>query len=68
MVAAAAPGYRMKAAYEFLIGNSVVTPIGLAIAVGAAFLLVRAGSTYASLALIVLLLATLAFSVFERPS
>ena len=58
----------MKAAYEFLVGNSVVTPIGLGIAVALAFALLRAGSAYAGVAFVVVLLATLAFSVFEKPN
>ena len=56
----------MKAAYEFLVGNSFVTPIGLAIAVLAAFALSRVSSAYAGIALLAILLATLTFSVFEK--
>jgi len=56
----------MKSAYEFLVGNSFVTPIGLAIAVLVALVLLRVSSAYAGLALIVVLLATLAISVFEK--
>ena len=56
----------MKAAYEFLVGNSFVTPVGLAIAVAAASALLHAKLAYAGAALVAILLATLAFSVFER--
>ena len=68
---AAAPpasGHRVKAAYEFLVGNSFVTPIGLAIAVLVVFGLLRINSAYAGVALIAILLATLAISVFEKPN
>lgn len=58
----------MKAAYEFLAGNSFVTPIGLALAVVAAYALLRWHNPYAAPALVSILLATLAASVFERPS
>jgi len=66
VAATLAPGQRMKAAYEFLVGNSFVTPIGLAIAVLAAFALSRVSSAYAGIALLAILLATLTFSVFEK--
>ncbi|MBV9278324.1 MAG: hypothetical protein JOZ97_08820 [Candidatus Eremiobacteraeota bacterium] len=56
----------MKAAYEFLVGNSIVTPIGLALAVAAAYALLHARLGYAGVALVGILLATLALSVFER--
>ncbi len=56
----------MKAAYEFIAGNSFVTPVGLALAVLAAYLLEHARLPYAGLALVVILLATLTVSVFER--
>jgi hypothetical protein len=56
----------VKAAYEFLVGNSFVTPIGLGIAVLVALVLLRVSSTCAGIALIVVLLGTLAISVFEK--
>jgi len=59
----------MKAAYEFLIGNSLVTPIGLAIAVAVGLVLVHAKQlAYAGASFTIVLVATLAVSLFEKPS
>ena len=63
-----ASAHRVKAAYQFLVGSSLVTPIGLAITVFVALALTRAAPAYAGLGLIVILLATLTFSVFEKPN
>jgi hypothetical protein len=59
----------MKAAYEFLAGGSLVTPIGLAIAALVALGLVHAKLfSYAGAALVLVLVITLAGSVLERPN
>ena len=57
----------MKFIYDFIAGNSRVTPAGVAVAAVAAAMLVRAGLPLAAgAALAALLLATLAGSVFEK--
>lgn len=57
----------MKFLYDFVAGNSRVTPAGVAVAAVAATLLVHAGMTLAAgITLAAVLLATLAGSVFEK--
>lgn len=55
----------MKSIYKFIAGNSRVTPVGIAVAVGAVLLLgVRAFSWSPALYLVILLI-TLAAATFE---
>ncbi|GAC1356276.1 MAG: hypothetical protein NVSMB31_16910 [Vulcanimicrobiaceae bacterium] len=57
----------MKFAYDFIAGNSRVTPFGVLAAAAVAFALARAGfPVYAGIAFVVVLLATLAGGVFEK--
>ena len=59
----------MKAAYEFVAGNSVATPLGLAIAVIAALALLHAKfAANAGAVFMLILIVTLAVSVFEKPN
>jgi hypothetical protein len=59
----------VKAAYEFVAGNSAVTPLGLALGVAVTLALLHANlAPYAGAAFIVALIATLAGSVFEKPN
>lgn len=58
----------MKAAYEFVAGNSLVTPLGLAIAVLSALVVLHAKlAAYAGAIFVFVLIATLAGSIFEKP-
>lgn len=54
----------MKRAYEFVTGNSTVTPIGAAVAILLALLF--HSCAWAPYAFVAVLLVTLAGSVFER--
>lgn len=54
----------MKAILKFVTGNSVVTPAGVALA--AAAVLLSRGVSWIGLLYVVLLIATLAISTFER--
>lgn len=57
----------MKFIYDFVAGNSRVTPVGVVLAAVATAALVRAGLTVAAGAVLAaVLLATLAGSVFEK--
>jgi len=59
----------VKAAYEFVAGNSVATPLGLAIAVIAALALQHARlAIYTGAVFMLILIVTLAASVFEKPN
>ena len=57
----------MKFLYDFIAGNSRVTPVGLVIAAAAAAFAVRNGQpVIAGAAFVAILLATLAGSVLEK--
>ncbi|MDP9016986.1 MAG: hypothetical protein M3N19_01530 [Candidatus Eremiobacteraeota bacterium] len=57
----------MNFLYDFIAGNSRVTPFGVLATAAVTFALVRAGLPgYAGIALVVLLVATLAGGVFEK--
>lgn len=55
----------MKGILKFVTGNSVATPIGVAIAVAIAVLFNR-GLTWIGLVYVILLIVTLTVSTFER--
>ena len=55
----------MKRAYKFIAGNSRITPIGIAVAVGAAVALRHPLGWWAPLCYLAILLATLAAATLE---
>jgi hypothetical protein len=62
---ALAPGGGMKGVLKFVTGNSVATPIGVAVAAGIAVLFNR-GFSWIGLIYVAVLIVTLAISTFER--